>query len=1627
MNFSELLDSCRSSATEKEKGGKFEKLMKRFFQNDNRYRDLLENVWLWNEFPYKDSLGSKDLGIDLVAKTVEGKYWAIQCKCYAKDTVIDKKAVDSFLSTSSRGFGENGKEKFSQRIWVSTSNKWGANAEETLRNQNPPVIRLNTDDLENSSIDWGALYQDKENVARKAMKPMEHQKEAVKKAVAHYAKESRGKLIMACGTGKTFTSLLISEAMVKDDGFILFMVPSIALLGQSLNSWMANTSRKICPIGVCSDSSASELSFLKNDGNDEVLDDKSDIPIPATTNANVISYQVSLARKRGAIPVIFSTYQSIDVVSKAQKQILKDNKNAFGVFDLIVCDEAHRTTGVKYGSSDESDFIKIHDDKNIQGSKRLYMTATPRVYGESAKSKAKEVDDCVLFSMDNTDWYGEEFYRVGFGYAVDHGLLTDYKVLVLSVNEYDLPPYLRRLVSKDGGNELDFDEPSKMVGVISALSKMIQGDNGVTWNTDPCIMKRAVAFCQKIGTPQSIGSSKNFEKVMPYISEEYAKEVDEETRKRLVSIECRHVDGGMSAANRTETLNWLKEDTPNNECRIVTNVRCLSEGVDVPALDAVIFMSPRNSQVDVVQSVGRVMRTFKKGSPNEKKYGYIIIPVVVPLEKNADEALDDNKRFRVVWDILNALRSHDDRFNAEVQSVALNKHTPPRIITGIPGGRFKGGSPGRKDGDDKFDPQQVEMRFEEFQASFKARLVEKVGEKYYWENWAKSVGEIAQKFIVRINNLLEGENKTRTLFDKYLNALKKNINSSVSEEEAVQMLAQHMITQPVFNALFADYKFADNNSISKTMERVIKELRKQGVDEETEELEKFYESVKTNVGQIDNLEGKQKVIKELYEKFFKSAFPKTVEKLGIVYTPIECVDFILHSVDVLLNKEFGTRLTNQDVHITDPFTGTGTFITRLLQSGLIKKDDLKRKYQKEIHCNEIVLLAYYIADVNIESVYHELNDSNEYLPYNGICLTDTFQSAEFKDGTQGEAMLDDYFADNYKELQKQRKIPVRVVIGNPPYSVGQKKANDNAQNLKYPVLDARIEDTYAKHSAAGLKKSYYNSYVKAFRWASDKIAKNKEGGIVAFISNGNWLDKLEGMRKCFAEEFTSIWVFNLRGNQRTSGELSRKEGGKIFGEGCRDTIAITFLVNNPQKKGKPCEIKYCDIGDYLDREEKLSIVKSNVSIQGAGLKWETITPNEKHDWINQRGGLFDTLTPLAPEKKFDSRSKSFFVTNAIGIGTNRDAWVYSFGQETLLKRMKKCISFYNSQVRDFKDSNKSVDSFIETDPTKISWTRGLKGCLAKHKEIKYSDDYCRYAVYRPFCKQHLYAQSEWIESFGLSPKLFPNADTENRVICVSGSGSSKDFTALMTDSMTGLDTIEKNQMFPLYYWEEPKGNDLFSALERKDGITQWAHSEAKRIYGSTIKKEQIFYYVYGLLHSKSYRDCFRNDLKKSLPKILFVSEYDTFKAFEKAGRDLAELHLNYETHTKRAKGVKVEGDLEFKNRTDKVYEYFRIHDKMRFRSKGDKSTIVFNGNITITNIPERAYDYIVNGKSAIEWIMERYVVKVDEESQIKNDCNDWALEHESPRYILDLLLSVIDISIRTMDIVDGLPKIDFGE
>lgn len=881
----------------------------------------------------------------------------------------------------------------------------------------------------------------------------------------------------------------------------------------------------------------------------------------------------------------------------------------------------------------------------------------------------------------------------------------------------------------------------------------------------------------------------------------------------------------------------------------------------------------------------------------------------------------------------------------------------------------------------------------------------------YWENWATDIASIADTHITRIKSLLSNsQSPARLAFDDFLSSLHNTLNPNVTEDEAIEMLAQHLITKPVFDALFEGYQFTKSNPVSLTMQRILDVLEGESLAKETETLSKFYQSVRDRASGIDNAEGKQKIIIELYDKFFKNAFPRLVARLGIVYTPVEVVDFIINSADVALKQEFGVSLSDEGVHILDPFTGTGTFMVRLLQSGLIKPEDLERKYNSELHANEIVLLAYYIAAINIEETYHYLT-GNAYKPFNGIVLTDTFQMFE-NEGT----FLDEIFPENNERVNNQKGKDITVIIGNPPYSAGQNSENDGNKNLKYKKLDDRIKNSYAEYSTATLQKSLYDSYIRAFRWASDRI---KDKGLVGFVSNGSFIDSnnMDGVRKCLANEFTSIYCFNLRGNARTSGEQRRQEKDNVFGMGTRTTVAIIILIKNPAKPPSN-KVFYYDIGDYLNREQKFNIIKlfSNFS----AIEWEAISPNDNYDWINQRNEIFESFIVLGD--KNDKTNKTFFDIYSNGLLTSRDSWVYNYSEQAIINNMTKTIAFYNSQVESYRLQKNlpTVDQFIDNNPKYISWSRELKYHVGRNIEHSFLSSFIAYSMYRPFCKQWLYFDKNFNDVQGKIPIFFPKPFLENLVICTTGRGSTKDFSALITNFIPDLEMISKSQCFPLYTYEkQDETTDLFTSnntaqFAKKDNISDDILTNFQKVYHDLkITKEDIFYFVYGVLHSPEYKQRFSSDLKKMIPRIPFTQD---FWAFSKTGRELAYWHLNYETiEPYPVTEYKAELYLESKD--------YRV-EKMRFGKNAkeiDQTKIIYNHKISLSNIPLEAYEYIVNGKSAIEWVIDRYQIKIDKDSGIKNDPNDWS---EDPRYILDLVKRIVRVSIESVRLINGLPALN---
>ncbi|MCY4522097.1 MAG: N-6 DNA methylase, partial [Caldilineaceae bacterium] len=899
-----------------------------------------------------------------------------------------------------------------------------------------------------------------------------------------------------------------------------------------------------------------------------------------------------------------------------------------------------------------------------------------------------------------------------------------------------------------------------------------------------------------------------------------------------------------------------------------------------------------------------------------------------------------------------------------------------------------------------------------------SRIVEKCGDRQYWPRWAEDVAGIADRIRVRVTGLVDDPERITLQqgFRDFLSDMRRTLNPSVSETDVVAMVAQHLVTGPVFQALFANYEFAAHNPVSRALDRLVGLLEAEGLENETRDLEPFYESVRRRARRLDNAEARQTVLLELYERFFSVALRKDAERLGIVYTPVELVDFLLQSADDALRRHLGRSMSDVNVHILDPFTGTGTFIVRLLQNPkLIRDADLVRKFTKELHANEIVLLAYYIAAINIEEAYHgRLDTSAEYRPFGGIALADTFTLAE------GGNQFAETMPDNSERVKAQQDSPVQVIVGNPPYSVGQRDATDDNPNVVYAHLIERIENTYSAESATVSKRTLYDSYKLALRWSGDRIG---DQGVMAFVTNASFLrgNTDAGVRACLVEEFAEIYVFDLRGNARSSGAFRRKEAGNVFGEGSRAPIALSVLVKDPIHEG-PARIHYRDIGDYLTREQKLAQVREFGSIDGITERsgWTTIKPDAHHDWFEQRDPGYAALMPLAiKDAKGQIDSVSAFSLFSLGIATNRDAWVYSYDQDGLWTRMQAMISFYEDRRKRVADGLLIREAAQSNDaPTCIKWTRGLRQQLGRNRELHPAQHHLRLGSYRPFIRQHLYFDRECIEVVSRIPSMFPTADTPNQAIAVPGRGNTA-FSVLITDTIPDLNMMQAGaQSFSRWsyrkvnvdVWADQTGPDavVIDGYARTDNITDWCLHQFQDHYRDLcITKDDIWHYVYGVLHAADFRERFASNLAKELPRIPFAPDFDAFKD---AGEQLAKLHLEYETCAP--------WPVEFKQTSDGP-RVWKLTRPMRWLDKVKRDSLQVTPQVTMHGIPSNAHDYSVNGRTPLEWAVDRIRIRTDKASSIVNDPNAWFADE--PAELGLHLARLITVSVESARIIRNLP------
>ncbi|WQT25532.1 DEAD/DEAH box helicase [Helicobacter pylori] len=1583
------------------KGSWFEKVSRRFLIEHDSANEY-ESIKLWSDWELRGNEG--DRGIDMVITTTSKEYIAVQCKFHQDSVSLND--IATFLSKLQSGVKEVG---FKKGIIISTSNLTQAalnEIEQIRRSKGIDIVEITEEDFIYSQIDWekfDPMQTQGELPLCDKKKPRPHQIEAIKATKEYFSdpKNTRGKLIMACGTGKTYTSLKIMEAL--EPKITLFLAPSIALLSQTFREYAQEKSEPFYASIVCSDDKVGKGKKNKNDDDTDDIN-FSELPLkPSTRLEDILSVQKK-AQKENRRFIIFSTYQSALRIQEAQEVGL-------GEIDLIICDEAHRTVGAMYSSNERDDknaFTLCHSDEHIKAKKRLYMTATPKVYSESSKAKAKESDNAI-YSMDDAEIFGEEIYTLNFERAIALDLLTDYKVMILAVRKENLSGVtnsVNKKISKLEAEGTKLDKKlinnefvCKIIGTHKGLAKQdliaLDDENKEDYDlqnkNDTTPSQRAISFCKSINTSKHIKES--FETIM----ECYNEELKKKSFKNL-KISIDHIDGTMNCKERLEKLEKLNKFEPNT-CKVLSNARCLSEGVDVPALDSIVFFDGKSAMVDIIQAVGRVMRKAKY-----KKRGYIILPIALEESEiqNLDEAVN-NTNFKNIWKVLKALRSHDPSlvdeatFKEKIKVFGSDDNNETNQSDEEP----------KKD-KTKQDPKQAQKTL--FDAILLQDLANavynvmptKLGDRNYWENFTKKTGNIARTLNNRLKDIFE---KNPEIFHGFLDSLRGNIHQSIKEDEALDMITSHIITKPIFDAIFGDNI---KNPISKALDKMVEKLSTLGLQGETKDLKNLYESVKTEAMRAKSQKSQQELIKNLYNTFFKEAFRKQSEKLGIVYTPIEVVDFILRAINGILKKHFNTDFNDKNITIFDPFTGTGSFIARLLskENNLISDEALKEKFQKGLFAFDIVLLAYYIALINITQAAQ--NRDGSLKNFKNIALTDSLDIYEEKN--------DKGVIPGFEDLKENQEIKttlagqnIRVIIGNPPYSAGSKSENDNNQNLSHPKLEKWVYETYGKNSTAKVGKTTRDTLIQSIRMASDLL---KDKGVVGFVVNGSFIDSksADGFRKCVAKDFSHLYTLNLRGNQRTSGEVSKKEGGKIFDSGSRATVALIFFVKDASVKNST--IHYYDIGDYLKREEKLNRLANFTNLDS--IAFETITPNNKGDWINQRNDGFEKLIPL----KRDPKLKIFntiFDLNSGGVVTNRDPWVYNFSPNALKQSVQNCIETYNADLKRFNEvfreafkqrakGIKSADRYkhlnsqeITTDTTKIAWTRSLKKGFIKNENLPESGmERVRLALYRPFNKQWLYWDKDLINRQGRFSKIFPDKSVHNVVINTS-SMASRNFSCLIANEITDFQTMANNQAYPLYYYDD-LGN-------RYNAISGYALNLFRKHYqDNAIVEEEIFYYIYAIFHHKGYLEKYKNSLAKEAPRIALSED---FKELSVLGKELGELHLNYESgemHTS------VEYNLLENAEVEGYYDVVQ----MKKDKKGDR--ITYNHHITITQIPKKAFDYVINGKSAIDWVIERYSITKDKDSLIENNPNDYA----GGQYVFELLCRVIKLSEKSVDLIEKI-------
>ena len=1548
--FDDVLELVREGArTETQKGARFERLMARALPLiDPDCARVVPAASLTAEQAARLKIPSNDTGIDLIGFTADDpdgqeSVIAIQCKCYDANTSVTKSDLDSFLVHGQ-------KRTIKRLLWVDTSwRRFSPNLERHVATIDK-WSRIDLETLGRRRIDWQATLEGAPR--RDPLTPNAVQREAIGKVVDGLERRDRGQCLMACGTGKTLVAQRIAEAMTPGGGRIVVFVPSRALLKQTLEAWQDNQTAEIRLCAVCSDTSV---------GNEIYSEDLrlEELDCPVTTRAEEIADAWRAHAARRVRSVTISTYQSSERISEAQA-VAGDA----GRFDLAIADEAHCTAGT---GADEGPFRLVHYESRIRARKRLYMTATPQIWSANVHRTAKKTER-PNFSMDNEARFGPVLYDLPFAEAVRQKLICEITLVVQTTSSRDV---LENRVNSDQMARLgiETDTATRMTGVYNAMHSR----RALNGEQDDTPVKRAVFFSNRIRESKRLTADFN------------ALTADIRSREPgLRPVSVRHVDGTMPMSHRAKEIAWLKEDAAD-ETRVLSNAQCLTQGVDVPALDAVVFMKPKKSQLEMVQAVGRATR---RPHGSGKQRGYAIVPMVIREGEDAEQALRDSPDWKTLIETITALRAHDAAFEIELQQLRYEQDTKG---PGEPGGETTGDPP--PPGEPGGTPDPIQGTFDdELRKAIVAITVNTASSRRFWKNWGQSTANAYKDLRARIAHLYERKGEVREIIDRLVSDLRGAAHDGIDLGTTIAMLAQHQICRRIFVALFGAERNHKEPPAAVTLQETMDLLEAHGVRDEVSGLEAIYSDVERNVRGLRSPRARQELIRGLYDQFFREAFADEVGRMGIAYTPVALIDYLGRAAERKIRKlSGGTRgLAAAGVHVMDPFAGTGTVLARLMSDLTLMPDaaGLEEKFARgEFHANEIELLAHYVTCANVEQTIAARTGSRR--PFRGAVLTNTFENAK-----RINPMLP-YDADrieaNRRQRQKQREAPIRVMIGNPPWSVSR----DPTESLG--AIRKRIEETYAQASERTLKRNLYDKYVLALRWATDRLRESPSdgSGVIAFVLNNGWLrgDAAQGIRRCMMDEFAEIEIIDLRGDARGRGEVRRAEGATVFEEASRAGVCLFVGTLDPSHAG-PARVLYKAVDDGWTLDRKTAFL--DTANGGADVEFEELPIDKNGDWLDRRKAEWEGMVPLGrPESRSGKvRSDAVFTLYSLGLCTANDSHMYADTGQSLRETMPERIDEYNTYAR-----RRDAGTTGTKDRSLVKWHHEL----AKEAELgnvhKYNDQYVRSAAYRPFINRHVYFARHWCARRYQIPNMLPAEHSDNRLICIGGQGDDNGLSLWITDRTPDYHMLGANQVFPEYRFKD--GQRLENVTRNTLETVRAAYYDAHD--APTISNSDVFEFVYGRLHDPEYRRRFRNEIRKDVPRITWPETAAEFHRWRTTGAELAGLHLGWE-------------DVEpFPLDEEAAQE--TLHDRHHYRPIGprwldgdERTRLRLNDRIILGGIPAEAHEWKLAGVSALHGLVLSMKRLWDHgQGQIEESGNG--------RYWVDTIGRAVTVALETIRIV----------